>query len=361
MYSMNKQEKARGSILIAVLAIIVLISFFAMRFLEETVRQLEYYALFQPGLEERELAYGYLEAALAVIQEVALIDEGRIHAPEQGWGDPLAYPGFPPHDPAQVSIRIEDQSGRLPLHSMDEALLRALFEEMELPYGTVRELSDSLLDWIDPDDERRLSGAETSEYLSGAIPYRAANGPIQSFEELRLINGFKETFFDPETGRPNEFFRMFTEAVSLVSLDPVNLNSAPDIVLRTLARIEGFDTQSLWDGLDLPYRTVLPGNVSGRLASVETSLLRVTVEMRRGDSPFTVSALISPRLASATNAARSELPGESIRDAEPREGTAEEQAAVQYPFQVLRLSETYGGSPVPSSARNSDIDRMRSF
>lgn len=54
---------------------------------------------------------------------------------------------------------------------------------------TADTLRDSLADWVDEDDSMRPYGAEDSEYESREFPYLAANGPLASKSELRIING----------------------------------------------------------------------------------------------------------------------------------------------------------------------------
>lgn len=59
----------------------------------------------------------------------------------------------------------------------------------ELDAYTANTFRDSLADWVDEDDFPRSYGAEDSEYESREFPYLAANGPLASTSELRIING----------------------------------------------------------------------------------------------------------------------------------------------------------------------------
>lgn len=59
---------------------------------------------------------------------------------------------------------------------------------MALP-GMTLELADSILDWLDEDDEPREYGAEADYYATLQPPYRPANGPIESIEQLLLVKG----------------------------------------------------------------------------------------------------------------------------------------------------------------------------
>ena len=57
---------------------------------------------------------------------------------------------------------------------------------MVLP-GMTEDIADSILDWIDEDDELRPLGAEATEYAF--LGYQPKNGPIDSLDELLLVQG----------------------------------------------------------------------------------------------------------------------------------------------------------------------------
>lgn len=56
------------------------------------------------------------------------------------------------------------------------------------PFMT-EDMADSVLDWIDADDEPNALGAETPYYLSLPNSYTARNGPLRSIMELEMISG----------------------------------------------------------------------------------------------------------------------------------------------------------------------------
>jgi len=59
---------------------------------------------------------------------------------------------------------------------------------MALPNMT-QDIAAAILDWMDPDDTPRPSGAENEYYSILATPYRCKNGPLDSLEELLLVRG----------------------------------------------------------------------------------------------------------------------------------------------------------------------------
>ena len=346
----------QGSVLVAVLAIILLITFVVTRLMTEAIEDLEYRALFNEPADVRSYAYSMLEVALATIQEVALIDGGKLYAGEQGWNDPLSYARINVPNGWEVQIEIRDEGGKLPINTMDEALLnRLLEEELDFDFGTSRELSSTLLDWIDEDDYRRLNGAESDDYLSENPPYRAANRPLQSLEELRLLKVWEDEFFDKD-GLPNEKFAQLSGLVSVLNTDTVNLNAAPEQVLEVLSLENGWQSDSLFDGLDQPYLKNVPGSSVGNNSGVEVNLLRVTVRLLRGEVPFVISALVKPSIDSASTPGN--RPGRASED-QPKIGSIDEQNALAFPFRIVQLSEYTQGDPETPSGRHSALDISR--
>lgn len=209
----------------------------------------------------------------------------------------------------EVSVEIFDESGKLSLTRTSESRWRLFFEEMGFEENEQRILTDSLLDWMDSDDEARPYGAETEFYSQRDPPYRAANRPLRDFKELRLIQGFDVLFFE-ENGTPNENFNTFRNAVSLFSVSPVNLNSANRLVLETLAEEQGFDVdevENFISGPDLVRGTAddrilrpgisqddLPRRADGEFIkhNQHVRMVQVLIHVSSGNSHFHLTAII---------------------------------------------------------------------
>lgn len=87
-----------------------------------------------------------------------------------------------------------EDTGEVPA-SIASALL------LGLPNMT-EEIADSILDWLDEDDEPRPYGAEIEYYSGLPTPYEPTNGPISSVEELLLVSGMTPTLlFGADTNR----------------------------------------------------------------------------------------------------------------------------------------------------------------
>ena len=89
-----------------------------------------------------------------------------------------------------IRYGLENESSRLNLNTV---LLADQLEEdggrkmlMTLP-GMTEPIADAILDWIDPDDEPRMLGAEREYYSALSPAYAPRNGPLGSIEELLLV------------------------------------------------------------------------------------------------------------------------------------------------------------------------------
>jgi type II secretory pathway component PulK len=89
-----------------------------------------------------------------------------------------------------IRYGLENESSRLNLNtvlladSSSENGARKLL--MTLP-GMTESIADSILDWVDSDDEQRTVGAERTYYSTLDPPYEPRNGPLGTIEELLLV------------------------------------------------------------------------------------------------------------------------------------------------------------------------------
>ena len=87
---------------------------------------------------------------------------------------------------------LQDESCRLNLNTLlladqDKAgSARTIL--LALP-GMTEQIADSILDWMDTDSDPREYGAEADAYANLSPPYAPKNGPLDSVEELLLVQG----------------------------------------------------------------------------------------------------------------------------------------------------------------------------
>ena len=182
------------------------------------------------NLVHGEQAYDYALAAESWARVILRRDESQSKhdSLDEDWATalpPISVEG------GQVSGKIEDLQGRFNINNLvkqdgkvseaDVAYFRRLLEILKLEPT----LTDALLDWIDADINVRFpDGAEDENYLSGSIPYRAANRPLVSISELRLVAGFDQ----------NAVRLLEPYVTALPARTLINVNTASPVVLLAL-------------------------------------------------------------------------------------------------------------------------------
>ena len=143
-----------------------------------------------------------------------------------------------PVEGGSVSGKIADQQGLFNINNLaatnlvERALQMqwfvALLSGLDLPAA----LADALQDFVDADDQ---GPKEDLAYLGKPDPYRTANQPIQSIDELNRVEGFDEKII--------EKLKPFITAIPIltppaqgtitptVPITPINVNTAPKEVL----------------------------------------------------------------------------------------------------------------------------------
>ena len=137
-----------------------------------------------------------------------------------------------------VNGRIEDLQGRFNINNLVEdggepiaaeaavnagelAYFKRLLEVLDLEPA----LAPALVDWLDADINTTFpDGAEDETYLLADPPYRAANRPLVSISELRLIQGFT----------PAVIAVLAPHVTALPEETIININTATPAVLRAL-------------------------------------------------------------------------------------------------------------------------------
>jgi len=90
-----------------------------------------------------------------------------------------------------ADFTIVDCERKANINTATEAILQQALMVMGVNAGDMTPVVNSILDWIDPDDNVRIQGAETEAYQNYIPnhPYNAKNGPIDDISELLLIKG----------------------------------------------------------------------------------------------------------------------------------------------------------------------------
>lgn len=172
--------RQRGAVLLVVLWVTALLALLAAAFSAETSARARGTHAAVDGAAARAIAEGALWFAVfglagAVAGDPSLPRDGRMRQ--------LAQPG------AELRVAVQDTSGKIDLNRADALLLAALFARFEPDADRLARLVDALEDWRDPDEERRLHGAEADDYAGAGLSWAPGNRPFASVDELGLVLG----------------------------------------------------------------------------------------------------------------------------------------------------------------------------
>ncbi len=132
----------------------------------------------------------------------------------------------------RIDITVEDELARLStdvVYTKTGVVVESAWEPFKglvEQLGLTPDMVDTLADWIDGDDEPRSYGAESLDYyMSLQTPYRSANTPLVSSEELMMIKGYTP-----------EVFNLLMPHVTVYNPKRrVNINTASKTVLKALS------------------------------------------------------------------------------------------------------------------------------
>ncbi|MFP4087443.1 MAG: general secretion pathway protein GspK [Desulfobacteraceae bacterium] len=139
-------------------------------------------------------------------------------------------------------VRVDNESGKININGANENLLKMMVEAFDLEEQQRDIIVDSILDWRDENDLRRLNGAEDDYYQSLPEPYECKDGDFDSVEELLLVRGVTPEIYNgglkdmvsvlkPPKGNEKIVagFKQFR-----VDFRRININAAPGAVLLAL-------------------------------------------------------------------------------------------------------------------------------
>jgi general secretion pathway protein K len=201
---MNGNRGKRGMALLLVLMIVALMTSLLTDLAFSTMVDMRLTETFRDSTRAYYLAKGGINAGRMILQE----DRNKYDSLDETWSKGVI--NYPVGE-GSVTIRIEDQDGKLSLNSMvngnnPQTIMTDRFYRLLVVMGLdsladPAELTAALIDWIDTGNDPYteihtdgqslpVSGAEDIYYQSQAQPYKSKNGPLETLQELSLIKGF---------------------------------------------------------------------------------------------------------------------------------------------------------------------------
>jgi general secretion pathway protein K len=323
---MRTRREEKGLVLMAVLFFVLLASAGVATFLSRAMVDGMAAGNRDAAARAEALARGGVRLALAALLFDRLAEqqsEFEVDSAQDPWAVLGGVP-LPLADGGELQVRVEDAGAKLGLNALfaqgkvrdekSEVFLGELLTKVidELPVRPEQKLYDvpalaqNLIDWVDADSLRVGGGDEDEYYQAQRPPYRPANRPLLSLEELLLVEGFDVQLVNA--------LRPYVDVLPFVAGDGVNPNTAPSWVLALLyhgqpgaERLADEDTvRRILDIRDqkgilcadeanhpacIPLREVVEGEVYPPL-SYHADVFRVTAEARYGEVRRTVEAVV---------------------------------------------------------------------
>jgi general secretion pathway protein K len=228
-----RRSDERGIALLLTLLVLTLLVALILEFDAEARREYRDAAAFRDNFKATVLARAAVQAARGILQQDFLKDKQTgqfFDAPTDLWAFPITNYAI---GDGLVSAQIEDERGKLNLNDLAAGIdssarkikvlrIKRLFELVQVN----PDLVDVIVDWVDQDDVPEAAGAESSYYQMLHPSYRAANAPLQTLLELRLLKGITPDIIE--------------RLSKVVTVHPqegesrVNLNTADPLVLQAL-------------------------------------------------------------------------------------------------------------------------------
>ena len=186
----------RGIALLLTLLVLTLLVALILEFDVEARREYRDAAAFRDNFKATVLARAAVQAARGVLQQDFIKDKQTgqfFDALTDIWAFPITNYAI---GDGLLSAQIEDERGKLNLNDLAAGgdpiarktkvlRFKRLFELVQVN----PDLVDAIADWVDQDEVPEASGAESPYYQTLHPSYRAANAPLQTLLELRLIKG----------------------------------------------------------------------------------------------------------------------------------------------------------------------------
>ncbi len=242
-----KSRRQQGVVLALVLVLALLLSAAVITFTRNSVVDALIARNRDNAAQAETLARGGVAIATALALEEVLARLSQNSSPTSQ--QPMLSTQVRSRQGHRLQVEIQDTGARLNLNSLvdfaqesddldqseaEEFLVeffKTIIGEVPLPPGEKfydpRTLAENMIDYIDPNEMRTGGrGGEDDYYQRQDPPYRAANRPLLSVEELAMIEGFDKPLVDALTP--------YVTVYPLVGAQGINVNTAPPHVLKAV-------------------------------------------------------------------------------------------------------------------------------
>jgi general secretion pathway protein K len=240
-----RRSDERGIALLLTLLVLTLLVALILEFDAEARREYRDAAAFRDNFKATVLARAAVQAARGVLQQDFFKDKQAgqfFDSLTDLWALPIKNYAI---GDGLLTAQIEDERGKLNLNDLAAGgdptarkikvlRFKRLFELLQVN----PDLVDAIVDWVDQDEVPEAAGAESLYYQTLRPSYRAANAPLQTLLELRLIKGITPDIIAKLSKVVTVFPQEGESRVNLNTADPLVLQALdPDITPSMAAAI----------------------------------------------------------------------------------------------------------------------------
>lgn len=120
-----------------------------------------------------------------------------------------------------TKVRFFDEASKVAVVPFNHGHFRILLKGLGVNNNQENQIIDCILDWIDPDDLKRLNGGENFYYKGLGKPNFPRNAPLESIEELKNICGMEK-----------DIYEQLDSELTVYGDNYINLMSASDVFLK---------------------------------------------------------------------------------------------------------------------------------
>lgn len=219
-------KKQQGVALIVALLVLAIATGLASAMIVRNQNAFNVTAALENGARADALANSAFILAEAMLDR----DDRQVDGPADIWAQPMQDI---PIDGATVSLRVVDMQGRFNINDLITSddkvnlIAKERFQKLLRVLNINTDISSAVIDWIDANQTIEPGGAEDGQYQQrdqNSTPSLPAGRPMISVTELRGVNGVTESIYQ----------RLAPFVSALPEGTPINLNSAPPVVLQAL-------------------------------------------------------------------------------------------------------------------------------
>jgi len=212
----------------------------------------------------------------------------------------------------EVHVSLTSEGARFNINALvlaeDKTLIRSIFIDWGLDLDSAQALTDALTDWVDPDDEVALNGAEITEYEKMGRLNQPFNRPFYDVGEMALVRGMNQI----EALRPD-----WRDWFTVWSSGTLDLNEADAELIAVAAEVTAIEASIIPETVrgidnirdtedDAPFQDVAAAlsllgidadsrqDIAQRFTTDDTTT-RITSVARSGDAKRSITAIVRNR------------------------------------------------------------------